>query len=324
MGWALLLAVVLLALAGLASLVVGAGDDGFARAWRVLLGNGDEYMTTVVVARVPRTLTGAAVGAALALSGVLIQGITRNPLGEPGLLGVTMGASASVATATGFFGFSGGYATVLVAMPGAMLAVVVSYLLGRRAGGDSVIPLVLAGAVVSAVLGAYVQALVLLEPQAFDSYRHWVVGSLAGATFDTLWTVLPAMLVGTVLAWLCTAGLDSLALGEDVAVSLGVRVGSVRLGAIAGATLLAAAATAAVGPIAFVGLAVPHLVRALVGGSHRVQVPLAIVLGAALLIASDVAARVIAWPQQLMVGVVTAFVGAPFLLAAVRRGKVST
>ncbi|WP_211221065.1 FecCD family ABC transporter permease [Nocardioides insulae] len=319
-----MLATGLLIVAGAVSLVVGNGQIGFDRVGMVLLGGADEYAGDVVAARISRTVMGAVVGAALAVSGVLIQGVTRNPLGEPGLLGVTMGASASVVTATALFGFTGGFASVWVALPGAVLAVAVTYLLGRQSGSESVIPLVLAGAVVSAVLGAYVQAMILVDPTTFDSYRHWVVGSLAGADFDTLRAVLPALLLGVVLAWVCTSGLNSVALGEDVAVALGVPVARVRLGSIAGATLLAAGATAAVGPIAFVGLAVPHLVRALVGADHRAQLPVALVLGAAVLVASDVAARLVAWPQELMVGVVTAFVGAPFLLAAVRRGKVTT
>ena len=237
-------------------------------------------------------------------------------------LGVTMGASASVVTASALFGAAGGFAAVGAAMPGAVLAVVAVYLLGSRSGSSSVIPLILAGAVVSAVLGAYVQAMILARPEVFDSYRHWVVGSLAGARFETLWAVLPALLIGLLLALASVGGLNALALGEDLAAGLGVKVRRLRLMALAAATLLAAAATAAVGPIAFVGLAVPHLVRALVGSDHRWQLPLALILGAALLLAADVAARIVARPEELMVGVVTAFVGAPFLLAAVRKGKV--
>lgn len=321
---AVLISAFLLGIAGLASIFLGTRETDLASVWQVLRGEGDAYMNDVVAGRIPRTIVGAVVGAALACSGVIIQGLTRNPLGEPGLLGVTAGASASVVTATAFLGFTGGFATVWVAMPGAVLAVLAVYVLGRPAGSDSVIPLILAGAVVSAVLGAYIQAMILARPDVFDSYRHWVVGSLAGARFETLWAVAPAVVVGLLLAAVLASGLNSLALGEDVAVSLGVPLMWVRAGAILAATLLAAGATAAAGPIAFVGLAVPHLVRAMVGGDHRWQVPISLLLGAALLISSDVVARVIARPNELMVGVITAFIGAPFLLVAVRRGKVST
>jgi iron complex transport system permease protein len=292
--------------------------------WAVLRGGGEEHLRQVVAAREPRTAVGAAVGAALAASGMLIQGVTRNPLGEPGLLGVTSGASAAVVTATAFLGFSGGAATVWVALPGAVLAVVVVHLLGRPAGTHSVVPLILAGAVVSAVLYAYIQAMILTRPEVFDSYRHWAVGSLAGASYGTLAAVAPALVLGVVLAAVAAPGLNTLALGDDVATSLGTPVALLRATSLLAATLLAAAATAAVGPIAFVGLAVPHLVRALVGGDHRWQLPVSLVLGAALLLGSDVLARVIARPQELMVGVVTAFIGAPFLLWAVRRGRVTT
>lgn len=304
------------------SLVLGSRETEPSRMLAVLMGEGDQFMEQVLAARWPRTVMGAVVGAALAVSGMLIQSVMRNPLGEPGLLGVTMGASASVVTVSALFGAAGGFAAVGAAMPGAVLAVVAVYLLGSRSGSSSVIPLILAGAVVSAVLGAYVQAMILARPEVFDSYRHWMVGSLAGARFDTLWAVLPALLVGVLLALAAVGGLNALALGEDLAAGLGVKVRRLRMMALAAATLLAAAATAAVGPIAFVGLAVPHLVRALVGSDHRWQLPMALLLGAALLLAADVAARIIARPEELMVGVVTAFVGAPFLLAAVRKGKV--
>lgn len=315
-------AVVLLLIVAALSLTLGSRETEPERMLAVLLGEGDQFMEQVLAARWPRTVMGAAVGAALAVSGMLIQSVMRNPLGEPGLLGVTMGASASVVTASALFGAAGGFAAVGAAMPGAVLAVVAVYLLGSRSGSSSVIPLILAGAVVSAVLGAYVQAMILARPEVFDSYRHWVVGSLAGARFETLWAVLPALLIGLLLALASVGGLNALALGEDLAAGLGVKVRRLRLMALAAATLLAAAATAAVGPIAFVGLAVPHLVRALVGSDHRWQLPLALILGAALLLAADVAARIVARPEELMVGVVTAFVGAPFLLAAVRKGKV--
>ncbi|MGP5033683.1 FecCD family ABC transporter permease [Brachybacterium alimentarium] len=322
--WAALVIVsAVLLLACLASIALGSREIDLAGLWQVVRGREDEHLREVIAAREARTALGAVVGAALAASGMLIQGVTRNPLGEPGLLGVTSGASAAVVTATAFLGFSGGAATVWVALPGALLAVLVVYLLGRPAGSHSVVPLILAGAVISAVLYAYIQAMILTRPDVFDSFRHWVVGSLAGASYATLGAVAPALVLGVVLAAVVAPGLNTLALGDDVATALGTPVALLRATTILAATLLAAGATAAVGPLAFVGLAVPHLVRALVGGDHRWQLPIALVLGAALLLGSDVLARVIARPQELMVGVITAFLGAPFLLWAVRRGKVT-
>ncbi|ALX05356.1 FecCD family ABC transporter permease [Aeromicrobium erythreum] len=322
-GALLLGLVVVLACTAALSVVLGVRANEVSDVWDVLTGRGDEYLGRIVGARVPRTVVGAVVGAALATAGLLIQAVTRNPLAEPGLLGVSMGASAAIVTATAFLGLGTGTAMVWVAIPGALLAVAVVYALGRRAGGESVVPLILAGAVVSAVLGAYVQAMILTRPDAFDSYRFWVVGSLAGVRWETLAMVAPVMLVGLLLTVLVAPGLNTVQLGDAVATSLGVRVAWVRLGALAAATLLAAAATAAAGPIVFVGLAVPHVVRALVASDLRWQVPVALLLGATLLVGSDVLARVVARPTELMVGVVTAFLGAPFLLAAVRRTRVA-
>lgn len=311
---------VVLVLVAAVGLVAGSKATGVGDVWLVLTGGGDDHLRTVVDSRIPRTVLGALVGAALAVAGVIIQGITRNPLGDPGLLGVTAGASASVVTATAFLGFAGGGATVWIALPGALITVALVYAIGGRGAGGSAVPLVLTGAVVAAVLGAYIQAMTLTMPTVFDSYRHWVIGSLAGRGFDTVVSILPVLVVGLLLAAVLAGGLNTLALGDEVAASLGVRVRLVRAGGILAAGLLSAAATAAVGPIAFVGLAVPHLVRSLVGADHRAALPVAVLLGATLLIAADVVGRVVARPEELMVGIVTAFVGAPVLLIAVRRG----
>ncbi|GAB3191665.1 FecCD family ABC transporter permease [Nesterenkonia suensis] len=317
-----LLALLVLALACAASIAYGSRPAPWGQVWEALHGAGEEHLQAVVAARIPRTVVGAVVGAALALSGVLIQALTRNPLAEPGLLGITMGASASMVTVVAVVGPVSGVAAAWTAVPGAVLAVAVVQLIGARARGGSVVPLILAGAVVSAVLGAYVQAMILLRPDTFDSYRHWVVGSLAGARLETLTDLAPMLLLGALLSAMLVSGLNTLALGEGVAVSLGVRVGWLRLGTVAAVTLLAAAATAAIGPVAFVGLAVPHLVRGIVGSDVRLQATVSVLVGAALLVASDVVARVILRPEELMVGMLTAFIGAPLLLLAVRRGKV--
>nr|WP_246349091.1 iron ABC transporter permease [Nesterenkonia xinjiangensis] len=317
-----LLALMVLALVCAASIAYGSRPAPLGEVWEALHGSGEEHLQAVVDARIPRTVLGSVVGAALALSGVLIQALTRNPLAEPGLLGITMGASASMVTVVAVAGPVSGVAAAWTAVPGAVLAVLVVQLIGARARAGSVVPLILAGAVVSAVLGAYVQAMILLRPDTFDSYRHWVVGSLAGARPETLGDLAPMLLLGALLAVLLVSGLNTLALGEGVAVSLGVRVGWLRLGTVTAVTLLAAAATAAIGPVAFVGLAVPHLVRGIVGSDVRLQATVSVPVGAALLVASDVVARVILRPEELMVGMLTAFIGAPMLLLAVRRGKV--
>src|SRR5690625_623029 len=302
---------ILLAATGVLSLFLGSRPNGIAAVLAVLLGAGHPHLADVVDSRIPRTVMGAIVGAALAVSVTLMQGITRNPLGEPGILGIGVGASASVVTAT-----------LVFAMLGATLAVSIVLSLGGRSSARSIVPLILAGAVVSAVLYAYIHAMVLLYPGVFDSYRYWMVGSLAGVHLDQLGQVLIPLLLGVVLALVVARGMNALALGEETAVSLGFRTGQTRLVGVIAATLLAAVATAIAGPISFIGLAVPHVVFALVGEDFRWRIPAAILGGALALVAADILGRILIRPQELMVGILTAFIGAPFLLAAVRRGAV--
>jgi iron complex transport system permease protein len=266
------------------------------------------------------------VGAALAVAGVVIQGLTRNPLGDPGLLGVNAGASASVVVVAAFLGAGAGR-TVGAAIPGALLAAVAVYLVGAGAGSGgrraTPVRLVLAGAAVSAVLVALVEGISLAKPEVFDSYRAWVVGSLAGRPPGTVGQVAPFVVAGLVLCVLLARPLNALALGDEAATSLGLRAGRTRLLGAAVATVLCAAAVAACGPIAFVGLAVPHVVRSFTGSDHRWLLPYCALLGPVLLLGADVLGRVVARPGELAVGAVTAFVGAPFLIAAVRRGRVA-
>ena len=313
---------VLLAATCILSLFLGSRPNSIADVVAALGGNSDEYLTSVVDSRIPRTVMGAIVGAALAVSGTLIQGITRNPLGEPGILGIGMGASAAVVTATAALGALGGTQTMLFAMLGAVIAVAVVLGLGGKSSARGIVPLILAGAVVTAVLHAYINAMVLLRPDVFDSYRFWMVGSLAGVQLGQLAQMSVPLLIGVVAAFAVARGMNALALGDETAISLGFRIGSTRLVGIVAAALLAAVATAIAGPISFIGLAVPHIVFALFGEDFRWRIPAAILGGALALVAADILARVLLRPQELMVGIITAFVGAPFLLAAVRRGAV--
>jgi len=304
------------------SLFLGSRPNGITDVAAVLVGNGDDYLTSVVDSRIPRTIMGVIVGAALAVSGTLIQGITRNPLGEPGILGTGVGASASVVTGTAILGALGATSTMVFAMLGAVVAVMIVLGLGGRSQARGVVPLVLAGAVVSAVLYAYINAMVLLKPGVFDSYRFWMVGSLAGVQLEHLTKLFIPLIVGTLLALGVARSMNALALGDETAISLGFNVGRTRLVGIIAAALLAAVATAIAGPISFVGLAVPHIIFALFGEDFRWRIPAAILGGALALVAADILARTLIRPQELMVGIITAFIGAPFLLVAVRRGAV--
>lgn len=308
----------------LLSLVAGSRPTSPLEVLRVFTGGADPYTVTVVESRIPRTLVGVVAGAALALAGTLMQGITRNPLADPGLLGVNAGAAAAVVTATALLGPTSTVGTVWWSLPGALAAGLVAYAVGTRGGDGGMVRLLLAGAVVSAVLTAYVQAVALSMPDVFDSYRYWVVGSLAGRGMDVVWAVLPVVLVGLFLALVVMGGLNALALGDEAAVATGANVTLTRAGGLIAGVLLAAGATAAAGPIAFVGLAVPHVVRSLVGVDFRLQVPFAVLVGPALLLLADVVGRTLVRPMELMVGVVTAFVGAPVLLYVLRRTKGAT
>ncbi|MEU2971279.1 FecCD family ABC transporter permease [Nocardiopsis alba] len=313
-----------LAGAALLSLVAGSRPTPPAEVWKVFAGGADPYTATVVESRIPRTLAGMVAGAALALAGTLMQGITRNPLADPGLLGVNAGAAAAVVTATAVLGPTSVTGTVWWALPGALLAGLAAYTVGTRGGDGGMVRLLLAGAVVSAVLTAYVQAVALSLPDVFDSYRYWVVGSLAGRGTEVVVAVLPVIVPGLLIALAVMGGLNALALGEEAAVATGANVTLTRGGGLVAGVLLASGATALAGPIAFVGLAVPHVVRALVGVDFRLQVPFAVLVGPTLLLVADVVGRTIVRPTELMVGVVTAFVGAPVLLYVLRRTKGNT
>lgn len=310
-----------LALVCLLSLAVGSKPTSLPQVVDALTGRTDPYLATVIDSRIERTLLAVGVGAALALSGALMQGVTVNPLADPGLLGINAGAAAAMVTASVWLGVATGTtASAWVALLGGGIAALVVHVIGTAGDtGANMVRLVLAGAVVAAVLTAYVQAIALSLPQHFDNYRFWVVGSLGDGGLDQLRTVAPFVLVGMVLALLTASSLNALALGSEAATGLGVNTALVRSVALGAATLMCAAATAAVGPIAFIGLAVPHIVRALVGLDMRRQLLGCLLVGPIVLLGADIIGRVVLRPQELMVGVVTAFVGAPVLLLAVRR-----
>lgn len=318
----LLVALGLLVLACGLSVAVGSKSVPLGEVWSAWLNPDGGYTSAIVQSRLSRTALGMLAGSALAVSGAVIQGLTRNPLGDPGLLGVNAGASASVVIVTALAGGTAGR-SVWAAVPGALVAAVAVYVIGSGGprGKATPVRLVLAGAAVGAVLLAVVQAVTLANPEVFATYRFWVIGSLAGRAEDTVGLVLPYVLVGLLLAAVLARGLNALALGEETATALGVHAGRTRALAGASATLLAASAVAAVGPVAFVGLAVPLMARAFTGSDHRWLLPYCALLGPVLLLGADVLGRVIARPGELMVGVVTAFVGAPFLIVAVRRGR---
>lgn len=317
-------AVALLVVAVVLSIAVGARSIPLDQVWSLLWSpDGSSDAAVVRELRVPRTLLGLAAGAALGLSGALMQSLTRNPLAEPGLLGVNAGAAAAVVAGIAFLGLGQVSEYVWLAFVGAGGAAVLVYLVGGRGGaGQTPIRLALAGAAVTAALMALVWAMTFLDAQALDLYRFWAIGSLSGRDLDVLRQVLPFLVAGLVTGLLLAGPLNAMALGEDTGRALGLRPGVVRIGTAVAVTLLCGAATAAVGPLAFVGLAVPHAVRALTGPDDRWVLPLSAVAAPVLLLLADVLGRVVAAPAELQVGVVTAFLGAPVLIALAGRRRV--
>ncbi|MBU6530441.1 iron ABC transporter permease [Streptomyces sp. A108] len=306
-----------------ASLAFGSRDVAFSDVWSALGGAEQTLEEAAVAKRVPRTLLAVVVGAALAVSGTVMQGVTRNPLADPGILGVNMGASLAVVTAIAHFGLASASGYIWVAMTGAALTAAFVYTVGSLGrGGATPLKLALAGAAISAALASLVSAVVLPRNDISDTFRLWQIGGVGGASYSQLGSVVPFLAAGFLLCLASARALNSLALGDDLAAGLGERVALVRATSALGAVVLCGASTAVAGPIAFVGLLVPHTCRLLVGVDHRWLLPFAALGGAALLTAADVVGRVVARPSEIDVGILTAVIGAPFFIHIVRRQKV--
>lgn len=310
----------------LLSIAVGAKPIPLGDVWSAIFAPvGGENDIVIRSLRLPRTVLGVLVGAALGVAGALMQGHTRNPLAEPGLLGVNAGAAFAVVLAIYLLGITSLYGFIWFALAGALIAGTVVFALGSLGRGSSTpVTLALAGAAVNYLLIALTTAMVLLDQQTLDVYRFWVVGSLAGRNPDLIGQVLPFLAAGMLLALVNAPGLNTLALGEDVARSLGQSVRTTRVVGIVAFTLLSGGAVAACGPIAFLGLVVPHIARYLSGPDYRWLLPYAALLGAIMILLADVVGRVVARPGELQVGIVLALVGAPFFIALVRRRRLMT
>ncbi len=286
-------------------------------------GQVDGVGEAAVVARMPRTVLAILVGAALALAGTTFQAVTRNPLADPGILGVSSGAALAVVCGMAFFGLTAPSATIALAIVGAAAAAVFVYAVGSLGrGGATPLKLALAGAATSAAFLSLISAILLPRVDVMWSFRFWQIGGVGGATWDRMAVLGPVLIGGAIIVLLSARGMNSLALGDDLAAGLGERVARTRLVSALGAVILCGAATAIAGPIGFVGLVVPHLCRLLVGTDHRWLLPFSALAGATLLVVADVIGRVVARPAEIEVGVITAIIGAPVFIAIVRRQKV--
>nr|WP_240948423.1 iron ABC transporter permease [Planosporangium mesophilum] len=313
-----------LVVAAVASLLVGSGQVGPVRALRVLIGAAGDPDATFAVwqLRWPRTVVAAVVGAALGTAGTVLQAATRNPLAEPGLLGVSAGASTAVVLV---IALGGSVATVgpHIAVLGALLGCLAALGAARLRGvGDDPVRLILAGAALTGVLGSITSVLLLVDQRSADEVRFWTVGAVAGRDLGVLVGAVPALLLGGLLVTLVARPLAALALGEQVATGLGHSPRRARLGAVVAVALLVGGATAVAGPISFVGLVVPFAARALVGPDLRRALVPSVLFGPAVVLGADVASRLLVRPYEMPLGVVTALIGAPVLVAVVRARRV--
>jgi iron complex transport system permease protein len=319
------LGVTLVALAALcvASVAFGTRIVSLDEILTALGGNVSGVAEAAVISRIPRTVLALLVGASLALSGAGLQAVTRNPLADPGIFGISGGASLAVVIGIAFLGLSHPYAYIAFAIIGAAAAAVFVYGVGSLgAGGATPLKLALAGAATTAACLSLVSAVLLPRIDTMETFRFWQIGGVGGASWDRIAIVGPVLAVGALITFVMARGMNSLALGDDLAAGLGENVQRTRLIATAGAVILAGAATAIAGPIGFVGLIIPHFCRLLVGSDHRWLLPFSAITGAGLLVAADIVGRVIARPEEVEVGIVTALIGAPFFIWIVRRQKV--
>ncbi|GAA1991689.1 iron chelate uptake ABC transporter family permease subunit [Isoptericola halotolerans] len=310
-----------LTLVVVASLVLGVREVSPAVVWEALTAPvaGDVDHQVILGQRVPRALVGVCAGLALGVAGAVIQGVTRNPIADPGLLGLNSGASLAIVCAVWLLGLTAPAQFVWFAFLGAAAAAALVFSIGA----GQPVKLALVGATVTALITPMITLVLLRDQQAFNLYRFWAVGSLTGRGLETLAVVLPIIAAGAVLAAGLAHRLNMLALGDDVARGLGQRVGMTR--ALAGLTivLLAGSATALAGPIALVGLAVPHAARRLVGTDYRWVLALSALLGPVMLLGADVIGRLVLPGSELEAGVVAAAIGAPVLVAVARGRKVA-
>ena len=314
------MSVVILVLVALASIAIGAKELSLGQVWHGLFEDSGTYGDVVVTERLWRTLLGLLAGAALGLAGAVLQALTRNPLADPGLLGINAGASAAVVTAMTYFGVTSLSGYVWFAFFGAAAVGALVWFLGGSRGATPV-RLALAGTAISAALYGYLQAVMITDEAALGKMRFWTVGSLTSASESTILQVLPFLAGGTLLALALARSLNAMEMGDDTARALGANLNRTRALSMLAAVVLCGAATAACGPIVFVGLMVPHVVRSFTGPDLRWILPYAAILSPVLLLGADVIGRVVARPSELQVGIVTAIIGGPVFIFLVRRRR---
>ena len=322
----LLIALLLLSVTAALSIAIGSNQIPLLRTVELLFVPDSSFESTVVHdQRIPRTLLVIAVAAALGVAGAVIQSLTRNPLADPGILGVNAGASLAVVLAVAVFGIASIWFYLWFAFIGAALAAVVVYLLGS-AGGSAATPvrLALAGVAIGMAIFSLVQTVLLTNQQAFNEFRFWAAGSAEGRGYPVLFAVLGFIIAGLILAFAIAPALNAMALGDEAGKALGVNVTRTRVITMIAVTLLAGAATAAVGPISFIGLGVPYVARALCGSDQRWVLPAAALLAPTMLLGADIIGRVVATPSEVQAGIVAAIIGGPVFVVIARKKRIES
>ena len=321
-----LLLIVLLIASAIASFIFGSRMIGFSGLMDGLFHPSVEsHEASVIRQRIVRTLFCFMCGAALGVAGALMQSVTRNPIADPSILGVNTGASLFVVCGIAFFNISSASEYIWLAIAGAVLTAIFVFSIGSMgASGATPLKLVLAGAATSAILSSLVVAVMIPRSNVMDQFRFWQVGSVGSATWDSIHLFLPFFIVGIIVACIVAPSLNAMALGDEVATGLGVNTTTIRLVASLAGVILCGAATAVAGPIGFIGLLATHLVRLIIGPDIRFIIPLSALMGAVILMFSDVIGRLIGSPGEVEVGVLTAFIGAPILILITMKAKMRT
>lgn len=322
----IILCLALLSILAVFSISLGAKNIAFSKVVDVLLGNDpDSLEAATIFQRIPRTVFGILAGGALGISGALMQSITRNPIADPSILGVNTGASLFVVAGIAFFNITVAYQYIWLGITGAGVTAVFVYSVASM-GKDGATPLKLAlsGSAVSIVLGSLVSTIMLPNNRVMEAFRFWQVGSIGSATWENIMLISPFLIVGFIISMFISGYLNNLALGDEAATALGTNVVMTRtIGALA-SVLLCGATTALAGPIGFVGLIIPHIIRLIFGSEMSKMLPLSFLGSAILMLISDVIGRIISLPGETEVGIVTAVLGAPVFILAIRKGRVKS
>ena len=324
--FSIILCLALLSIMAIFSISLGAKSIAFSKVADVLLGNDpDSLEAAIILQRIPRSVFGILAGGALGISGALMQSITRNPIADPSILGVNTGASLFVVAGIAFFNITVAYQYIWLAIIGAGVTAVFVYSVASM-GKDGATPLKLAlsGSAVSIVLGSLVSTIMLPNNRVMEAFRFWQVGSIGSATWENIMLIIPFLIVGFIISMFISGYLNNLALGDEAATALGTNVVMTRTIGALSSVLLCGATTALAGPIGFVGLIIPHIIRLIFGSEMSKMLPLSFLGSAILMLVSDIIGRVISLPGETEVGIVTAVIGAPVFILAIRKGRVKS